>query len=55
MVWVCESKFYVLCVETFMGVDVMLYMLLASALDGGMLSASHLSRHNPKERVSRAP
>jgi len=55
VVWVYEAKYCVLCVETFIGVDVMLYMLLASVLDGGTLLASHLSSHNPKERVSRTP
>jgi hypothetical protein len=35
---------------TFMGVNVMLY-----TLDGGTLSASHLSRHNPKEKLPRNP
>lgn len=38
-----------------MGVDVMLYIRLASALDGGKLSAAHLGRHNPKESVPSTP
>jgi len=54
-VWVYDAKFCVLCMETFMRVDVMLYMLLSSVLDGGTLSSSHLSSHNPNERVSRTP
>ena len=33
-----------------MGMDVMLY-----TLDGGTLSASHLSRHNPKESAPELP
>ena len=55
MVWVYEVTFCVMCMETFMGMDVMLHMLLASLLDEGTSSASHLSSHNPKERASRTP